>query len=141
MTRHATTAFIVAWLSVQLVVPLAQKFELPALHYRWARYSWAMFSRLGPRYEVRLFRTRSGADAEPIPDIAHHVRGYWSPAPMSMTARYVSEDEVHQRFARLVDHLARQRRDGYTYVASIRWTAHQRAGVAGLIEFRATAAD
>jgi hypothetical protein len=137
--RHVTHGFIVAWLVVQIGVPFVQKFDPPALQPRWARYSWAMFSRLRPRYEVRLFRTRDG-EPEPIPDIGREVRGYRSPGPMRMTARYVSEDEVHDRFARLVDHLARRRRDGATYVASIRWTAHQRPDVPGVSEFRARAA-
>jgi hypothetical protein len=139
--RYATIAFIVLWLSVQIVVPLVQKFELPTFQYRWARFSWAMFSRLGPRYEVQLFRTRGGRDAEPIPDIDRYVRGYRSPEPMPMIARYVSEDEVHDRFSRLVTHLARHQRDGYVYAASIRWTGYQRPGVAGLVEFRAEAVE
>lgn len=139
--RYAITGFIVLWLAVQMVVPLVQKFELPTFRYRWARFSWAMYSRLLPRYEVRLFRTRGGGAAEPIPDIDRYVRGYRSPEPMPMIAIYVSEDEVHDRFSRLVTYLAREQRDGYTYVASIRWTDYQRPDVAGLVEFRAEAAE
>lgn len=138
--RYAITAFIVLWLAVQIVVPLVQKFELPTFRYRWARFSWAMFSRLGPRYEVHLFRTR-GAGDEPIPEIGRHVRGYRSPEPMRLIALYVTEDEVHDRFSRLVTHLAREQRDGYTYVASIRWTGYRRPGVPGLVEFRAAAPE
>src|SRR2546422_6756839 len=141
LRRYATTAFIVVWLSAQIVVPLVQKFELPTLRYRWARYGWAMYSRLGPRYEVRLFRTRGGGAAEPIPDIGRDVRGYRSPEPMPMIALYWSEDEVHDRFSRLVSYLARQRRDGDTYVASIRCTQYQRPGLSDLVEFRAEAAE
>jgi hypothetical protein len=139
--RRAIVAFIVLWLAVQIVVPLVQKFELPTFRYRWARFSWAMYSRLLPRYEVRLFRARGAGAAEPIPDIDRYVRGYRSPEPMSMIAIYVSEDEVHDRFSRLVTYLAREQRDGYTYMASIRWTDYQRPGVAGLVEFRAEAAE
>lgn len=138
---YATTAFIVAWLSLQIVVPLVQKFELPTFRYRWARFSWAMFSRLVPRYEVSLFRTQGTGDPEPIPDIGRYVSGYRSPDPMPRIASYVSEDEVHDRFSRLVTYLARERRDGYTYVASIRWTAYQAAGVPGRVEFRAEAIE
>ena len=138
--RYATTAFIVLWLGIQIVVPLLQKFELPTFRYRWARYSWAMFSRLGPRYEVTLFRTRGAGDPEPVPEIGRYVRGYRSPEPMSMTAAYWSEDEVHDRFSRLVTYLARERRDGYTYVASIHWIRYQRVDVPPRVEFRAKAA-
>jgi hypothetical protein len=137
--RYATGAFIALWLAMQITVPLIQKFELPTLQYRYARYSWAMFSRLSLRYEVSLFRTRGGGDREAIPDIGRYVRGYHSPAPMPMIAVYSSEDEVHDRFARLVTAIARERRDGYSYVASIRWTAHHRAGVPDQAEFRANA--
>jgi hypothetical protein len=135
--RAATGTFIVAWLAVQIVVPFVQKFELPSLRYRYARYSWAMFSRLGPRYEVSVFRVRGTGEPEPIPDIDRVVRGYRSPDPMSMIATYWSEDEVHDRFSRLVAHLARERRDGYTYVASIRWIRYHADGVPGVVEFRA----
>jgi hypothetical protein len=138
--RGLIAAFIVAWLSVQVVVPFVQKFELPSLSYRWARFSWAMFSRLGPRYEVRLFRTRGAGPAEAVPGIEHDVRGYRSPEPMRMIARYWSEREVHDRLARLVRHLADERRDGYTYVASVRWTAYRSPDVPEQLEFRAEAA-
>jgi hypothetical protein len=138
--RHATAAFIVLWLAVQIGVPLVQKFELPTFRYRWARFSWAMFSRLAPRYEVQLFRTRGAGDPEPIPDIDRDVRGFRSPEPMRTIAYYVTEDEIIDRFSRLVAHLARERRDGYTYVASIRWTAYQRADMPARVELRAEAA-
>lgn len=136
---YAVALFIVAWLSVQIVVPFVQKFELPSLRYRWARYSWGMFSRLGPRYEVTLFRTQGPGPPEPIPDIGGYVSGFRSPDPMPRIALYGSEEEVHDRFARLVAFLARERRDGYTYVASIRWTGYQAAAVPGRVEFRAEA--
>jgi hypothetical protein len=128
------------WLAVQIAVPFVQKFDLegPGLSYRYARYSWAMYSRLVPRYEVSLFRTRGAGDREPIPDIGRYVRGYRSPEPMPMMARYTSESEVLDRFTRLVTAIARERRDGYTYVASIRWTAN-RPGVSDLAELRADA--
>jgi hypothetical protein len=135
--RHAATVFIVAWLSVQVVVPLLQKFEIPAFRYRWARFGWAMYSRLVPRYEVRLFRARGTGEVEPIPDIERYVRGYRSPEPMPMLAIYTSDAEVHDRFSRLVSQLAREHRDGYIYVASIRWTEHPPAGAPSVVEFRA----
>jgi hypothetical protein len=137
--RYATGAFIVLWLGTQIVVPLVQKFELPTFRYRWARFSWAMFSRLGPRYEVTLFRTRGAGDAEPIPEIGRYVRGYRSPDPMPMMAAYWSEDEVHDRFSRLVTYLASEQRDGYTYVASIHWIRYQGPDVPSRVEFRAHA--
>jgi hypothetical protein len=57
---------------------------------------------------------------------------------MTMLALYVSEDEVHDRFSRLISYVAREQRDGYTYIASIRWTEHPPAGVPTVVEFRAT---
>jgi hypothetical protein len=139
--RHAAVGFIALWLGVQLAVPLAQKLDLerPGSPYRYARYSWAMFSRLVPRYEVSLYRTRAGGGREEIPDVGRYVRGYRSPDPMPMIAIYSSEDEVLDRFARLVTTIARDRRDGYTYVASIRWTAH-RPGTLDAVELRADGA-
>jgi len=136
--RHAAKAFIVAWLSIQIVTPVVQKFELPAFRYRWARFGWAMYSRLVPRYEVRLFRVSGAGPTEPIPTIDRYVRGYRSPEPMTMLALYVSEDEVHDRFSRLISYVAREQRDGYTYVASIRWTDYPPAGMPTVVEFRAT---
>jgi hypothetical protein len=137
--RYATAAFIMAWLAIQIVVPFVQKFELPSLRYRYARYSWAMYSQLGPRYEVSLFRTRGAGDHEPIPDIGRYVYRYRSPDPMPMIAAYQSADEVLDRFTRLVGAIARERRDGYTYVASIRWTSN-RPGATASAELRADAA-
>jgi hypothetical protein len=97
-----------------------------------------MFSRLVPRYEVSLFRKRGEGDGEPIPDIERYVYGFRSPEPMSMLAIYSSEAEVLDRFTRLVAAIARERRDGYTYVAAIRWTAH-RPGHSDYVELRADA--
>jgi hypothetical protein len=138
--RRLTVTFIVVWFAIQITVPFVQKFDLegPRLSYRYARYSWAMFSRLVPRYEVSLFRTRRPGEREAIPDIGRYVHGYRSPEPMPMRAIYSSESEVLDRFARLVTSIARERRDGYTYVASIRWTAN-RPGVSDLAELRVDA--
>jgi hypothetical protein len=137
--RHAAVAFIVLWLGVQLLVPLVQKFELPGFHYRWARYSWGMFSRLGPRYEIRLYRTRDGG-VEPIPEVGRYVHGYRSPEPMATYAAYWTEDEVLDRFARLVTHIAADRRDGYTYVAAVQWIRYQRTDLPVRTELRAESA-
>jgi hypothetical protein len=138
--RHLTVTFIVVWFAVQIAVPFVQKFDLEqaGLSYRYTRYSWAMFSRLVPRYEVTLFRTRGAGDREPIPDVGRYVRGYRSLDPMPMMAIYTSESEVLDRFARLVTAIAQERRDGYSYVASIRWTAN-RPGVSDHAELRADA--
>ena len=141
--RHAAVAFITLWLAVQIAVPLAQKLDLGASPspYRYARYSWAMFSRLVPRYEVTLYRTRAGGGREPIPDIDRWVHGYRSPEPMPMSAIYTSEGEVLDRFSGLVGAIARERRDGYTYVATVRWTANRPPGAgAAAVETRANAA-
>jgi hypothetical protein len=138
--RRGAAAFIVVWLSVQVLVPLLQKFEPPDFHYRWARYSWGMFSSIGTRYEVRLLRTRGSGGAEPIPEVGRYVRGYRSPEPMRMRAAYWSEAEVLDRFSRLVSFIARDRHDGYTYVASIQWIRGPRADEPLHTEFRAQAA-
>jgi hypothetical protein len=138
--RYAAVAFISVWLCVQLVVPLTQKLGVDpfALRYRYARYSWAMFSRPVPRFEVSIFRMRAGGDREPVPGIERYVRGYRSPAPMPMIAIYSSDAEVLDRFTRLVTTLARERHDGYAYVASIRWTANHPGGSKS-VEIRADA--
>jgi hypothetical protein len=120
--RRAAVAFIALWLSVQVLVPLLQKFGPPDFQYRWARYSWGMFSVIGSTYEVRLFRTRGDGGAEPVPEVGRYVRGYRSPDPMRLRTVYWSEAEVLDRFSRLLSFIARDRHDGYTYVASIQWT-------------------
>lgn len=120
--RLGATVFIALWLSVQILIPLWQKLGPPDFRYRWARYSWGMFSLIGSRYEVRLFRTGGGGETEPIPEVGRYVRGYRSPDPMRMRTVYWSEAEVLDRFSRLVSFIARDRHDGYTYVASIQWT-------------------
>ena len=137
--RRAAGAFIVLWLGVQIVVPFVQKFEFPTFRYRWSRFSWAMFSRPGPRYEVTLYRTGGAAGVEPIPEMGRYVRGYRSPEPMAMIAAYWSEDEVADRFSRLVTYIAQTRHDGFTYVASIRWIRYQRSDLPDRVEFRAKA--
>jgi hypothetical protein len=134
--RRGAAAFIVLWLSVQVLVPLLKKFEPPGFHYRWARYTWGMFSSIGPGYEVRLFRTRRSEGVEPIPEIGRYVRGYRSPDPMRMRAAYWSEAEVLDRFSRLVSFIARDRHDGYTYGASIDWTGGRRADLPAHTEIR-----
>jgi hypothetical protein len=124
--RRGAAAFIALWLSIQVLVPWLQKFPPPDFQYRWARYSWGMFSFVGSRYEVRLFRTADRGDTEPIPEMGRYVRGYRSPEPMRLRTVYWSEAEVLDRFSRLVSFIARDRRDGYTYVASIQWTRPRR---------------
>lgn len=139
--RRGVAAFIVLWIGVQVLLPLWQKFPPPGFGYRWARYSWGMFSHIGPDYEVRLFRTRGGDPPEPIPEMGRYVRGYRSPGPMRMHGTYWSEDEVLDRLARLVTFIARERRDGYTYVASVEWIKGQRAGLPDRSELRVQAAQ
>ena len=139
--RRGAAAFIVLWIGVQVLIPFWQKFSPPDLRYRWARYSWGMFSQIRPRYEVRVFRTRGGGAEEPIPEIERYVRGYRSPGPMRLAAAYWSEDEVLDRLGRLVAFIARDRRDGYTYVATVRWIQGRRAGLPERSELRAQATE
>jgi len=138
--RRGAVAFIALWLSIQVLVPLLQKFEPPDFHYRWARYSWGMFSLIGSHYQVRLFRMQEGGGAEPIPEVGRYVRGYRSPDPMHMRTVYWSEAEALDRFSRLVSFIARDRRDGYTYVASIQWTRVRPADLPAHSEIRVHAA-
>ena len=120
--RRGVAVFIAVWLSVQVLVPLLQKFAPPDFQYRWARYSWGMFSLIGSTYEVQLFRTQGDGGVEPVPEVGRYVRGYRSPDPMRMRTVYWSEAEALDRFSRLLSFIARDRHDGYTYVAYIRWT-------------------
>jgi len=60
---------------------------------------------------------------------------------MRMDAAYWSEDEVLDRLGRLVAFIARDRRDGYTYVATVRWIHGRRADLPQRSELRAQAAE
>jgi len=73
--------------------------------------------------------------------MGRYVRGYRSPDPMRMDAAYWSEDEVLDRLGRLVAFIARDRRDGYTYVATVRWIHGRRADLPQRSELRAQAAE
>lgn len=138
--RAQVSLFIALWIAVQVIIPFTQKFELPSLRYRYGRFSWAIFSRLVPVYEARLFRVNRAGQQEAIPDIDRCVAGYRSPEPMRRDAMYVTPQEVQDRLTRLVTYIARERRDGYEYVASVRWIKHRGPEVSEQWEFRTLAA-
>jgi hypothetical protein len=134
--RYLVRAFIILWLTVQTVGPFVQKFEIPSFRYRYARFSWAMFTRALPVYDAALFRINETGEREPIPDIDRYIPGYQSPNPMRLKVHYLTVEEVQDRFARLITQIARDRSDGYVYVASIHWIKSVNPAVPDRWEFR-----
>ena len=117
---------IVGWLGLQLVVPFVLKFDLRTGEYHYSRWAWAMFSRLPLEYEVELYRESAAGAREPWPDLDDIWRGVQT--GRRVDTRYASRSEVEDRFAALVAHVARERRDGWTYVAELRWTENGSPG-------------
>ncbi len=95
--------FVAVWLAVQAGLPLVMKFGFPPVHYRYARFSWAMYGRPPLFYEVRLFR---GSAEGP---------------PQRLQELYLSPQQVEERYAGLVRHIAQTRADGAVYGVSLRW--------------------
>jgi hypothetical protein len=56
---------------------------------------------------------------------------------MARYAAYWTEDELLDRLSRLVTFIARERHDGYTYVASVQWLRYQRPDLPARSERRA----
>ncbi len=121
MRRRLISGFIVIWLAVQIMVPFVRKFDFPSFHYRYATFSWAMYSKPALVYDVSLFRTDKPAQSEAIPNVGQFVHEYQSPQPMRMREYYRSRHEVQEQFARLITHIARRADDSRTYVVSIHW--------------------
>lgn len=101
--RFVRGLFIAVWLAVQVGLPLVMKFGFPPVHYRYARFSWAMYGRPPLFYEVRLFRDSSGGP------------------PRRLQELYLSPEQVEERYAGLIRHIAQARADGSTYAVSLRW--------------------
>ncbi len=121
MRRRLISGFIVVWLAAQIIVPFVRKFDFPSFRYRYATFSWAMYSKPALVYDVSLFRSGKPGQSEAIPNVEQFVYEYQSPQPMRMREYYRSESEVQERFARLITHIARRSDDGHTYVVSIHW--------------------
>ena len=129
--------FVLGWIVLQVVFPFFQKFELPSLKFRYARFSWGMYSRLVPVYEMRFLRINSAGQEEAIPDINHYVKGYQSPDPMIRRAIYAKPEEILNRQQRLVTFMAEQHQDGYRYKVNIRWIKYADPNVPEQWEFQA----
>ena len=121
MKRCLVSGFIVAWLAVQIIVPFVRKFDFPRFHYRYATFSWAMYSKPALVYDVSLFRADKSTPSEAIPNVGQFVDGYRSPEPMRMREYYRSRAQVQERFALLITQIAKQTDDGRSYVVSIHW--------------------
>ncbi len=122
MTPYFRNGFIILWLTAQITIPFVRTFDLQHGGYRYALFSWAMYSKPAVIYDVSLFRIAPSGHPEAIPDIKQFVEGYRSPQPMRMREYYRSETEIKKRLVDLVTHIAqKQHRAGYRYGASIRW--------------------
>ncbi len=121
MRRYLISGFIFTWLAVQITVPFFRKFDFPHFRYRYATFSWAMYSKPALVYDVSLFRRGKPGQSEAIPNVGQFVHEYQSPQPMRIREYYRSEVQVQEQFARLIRHIAKQADDGRTYVVSIHW--------------------
>ncbi len=110
---------IVLWLSAQIIVPFLRKF--PDLHYHYATFSWAMYSKPALIYEVSLYRTDVSGKRGPIPDIRNFVNRLRSPEPVKVRDYYRTETEIQRRYAQLVAQIARKSGDDHIYHVSIHW--------------------
>jgi hypothetical protein len=134
--RFLVGAFCVAWLAVQVVVPFANQFELPSLRFRpISTFAWSMYSFPTLVYEVRLYIRAEDGSEETIPDVGRYVAGLSSPAPVPRRDPNSTAEEVQARYARLISFIARDRRDGRLYTASIRWVRHFRTDLPDHWEF------
>ena len=122
LRKYLISAWIVIWLAIQILVPLFRKFDLPHLRYRYATFSWAMYSKPALLYDVSLFRINPLGQKESIPHIEQFVRGTHSPQPMRMREYYRSETEIKERLTRLVAHIARHEPDHDRRIGvSVQW--------------------
>lgn len=119
-SRAAVALFIVAWLAVQILVPFVRKFELPGFRYRFATFSWAMFSHEPVRYSVTLFRISDEGRREPIPGIDLVAPGFATPEQQRFDS-YRSIKQIQAWYRALIEHVAERAGDGRTYGVSVRW--------------------
>ena len=108
---------IALWLGLQIGVPLVRKFELPTLRYRYASYSWAMFSRPSDPKTLDLHRRNASGRREPIPGLDRFVSDIPG-QPWRMP--YRSDAEIDAWITRLVEHIAERSEAGWEYVAVLR---------------------
>jgi hypothetical protein len=135
-------AFCAAWLAVQAVVPFVNKFELPSLRFRTiSTFGWSMYSFPSLAYELRLSVRAEDGSEEAIPDVGRYVAGLTSPGPVTLRAPNDTAEEVQDRYAGLISAIARDRRDGRLYTASIRWVRHFRADLPDHWEFATRGGD
>lgn len=119
--QKVTAGLILVWLTLQIVIPFARKFDLPHFQYRYATFSWAMYSKPGLYYDVSLYCEGPEGIRKGIPDIKKYVREYASPEPLSMHDYYRTKDQIQDWHARLVKAIAKNKKDGALYGVSIRW--------------------
>lgn len=125
--RHRLVrTFITAWLAVQVGVPLVRKFGPPDWpRYRYATFSWAMFSRINQHFEVTAFRREAGtSERQPVPRMDLYARGFNDEGVRVVPAEaYRTREQVKEHFAALARHVAGRRADEAWYGVSIRFRA------------------
>ncbi len=114
--------FIAVWIFVQMAIPFIRKFELSPFKYRYATYSWAMFSKPALRYEVSFFRKKPGGEKEAIPDMNKFDFRYRSPESTSRNEYYQSTAEIKNRFRQLIQYIAQHEDPNFKYGVLLRWT-------------------
>lgn len=120
--RAVLSVFIFLWISSQILIPLAGKFDWPGLHYKSSPFGWAMFSRLPVVYEVSLSRRRAPqGEGVPIPDLHRVTAGLGRGESVRKREFLLSVEQVRDHYSRLIRHIARERADGWIYEARIRW--------------------
>ena len=78
---------------------------------------------------------------EKIPDVKQYGSTYSSPEPMKRTAAPLTEEEALIFTQRLIDHIAQDRGDGYTYVALVRRIREDLPELLPEYEFRSVAKE
>ena len=108
---------MIVWLSFQAIVPFVLKFDVPRFEYRKRRFSWGMYGSLPLDYSISL----TMGDGQEIPGIESFVASYQSPGWMATPDGYMSQEEIEERLAKLVRHIAEARADNASYTARIDW--------------------
>jgi len=111
---------LIVWLVLQIGIPFFRKFGTFPFTYRYATYSWAMFSKPRVHYEVSLFRRNSNGDKETIPDVAQFTSEYHS-AKTRASDYYRTPAEIKDRFTHLVNYIAEREDPNFEYGVSIHW--------------------
>lgn len=122
--RVVVGAFIVAWLALQIGVPLVRKFEWPTLAYRPIRqFDWSMYSTPALEYEVSLYAAGDEGARLPVPALDGYVQGLRLETPGPCRLREPNYDPAHveQWYQQLLAHIAAARGDGRTYCVEIDW--------------------